>query len=192
MVADAVPHGGKLVVLLSRFANSEMQDKLEGFKDALRNPHGNDGAKPRDQWEVVELIEDHGDAQQAVAQLHDALAEHPELAAIVCLREGSLSSMTQFLSEAGKSKQVQLITFDQSEETLDAIAAGRVYAAIAQDPYEIGYSAIAWLARFCRSDENGLPSGGRGVVSVRATVVRSDNVDRFRSHLSPPAALPTS
>jgi ABC-type sugar transport system substrate-binding protein len=184
--------GGKLVVLLSRFADSEMQDKLQGFEDALRSLSGSESAPRQRPWEVVELIEDHGDAHQAVIQLRDALAEHPDLSAVVCLHEGSVSLLTRFLSQAGKSSQVQLITFDQSEETLEAIAAGRVHAAIAQDAYQIGYSTIAWLARFCRSDANGLPARGQGAVSVRATVVRSDNVDRFRSYLSAPANLPTS
>jgi ribose transport system substrate-binding protein len=191
-VTSAVPAGGKIVILLSRFADVEMQDRLQGLEDALQNLNSSDSAKPPRPWEVVELIEDHADAHQSVAQLRDALAEHPDLAAVVCLREGSLSLLTRFLSEAGKSDQVQLITFDQSEETLEAIAGGRVHAAIAQDPYQIGYSAVAWLARFCRSDANGLPARGQGVVCVRATVVRSDNVDRFRSHLSAPADLPTS
>ncbi len=74
------------------------------------------------------------------------------------------------IKQAGRTGQIQVVGFDESEATQAAIKAESMHSSILQDTSRIGYEAIEVLANEARGIKPG-PAENTPVVSVPVTVM---------------------
>ncbi len=72
---------------------------------------------------------------------------------------------------------VQIVGFDEADQTLQAVTEGSIFGTVVQDPYRYGYESIRLLAALARGDRSVLPTSG--FLDIPARQIRRDNVARF-------------
>jgi ribose transport system substrate-binding protein len=177
-VQEAMPQGGEIIVLAADLSQEKVADQIRGFQETLNTGASSTGASA---WEVVEYLADGGDPSKRVENLRRALVLHPRVGCIVDMTSRSSAPLVQALADAGRLGDLKVFTFDESDETFDAIERGQVHATIARDPYACGYFAVRGLISYCRSTSLELPVPGRGSSGIPGRLVRQDNVGEFRS-----------
>jgi ABC-type sugar transport system substrate-binding protein len=168
LVGEALPRGGKAVVLADS-ENAGMASRLEGLRKTLAKS-----------CEIAGVIDDHGDAAVCVALVRETIAAHPDVACLVDLNSRPVSNVLNALEQAARG-DVRLIAIDQSAETLAAIELGRVYAAVALDPYQAGYLGVSRLADYSSSSGLTWPQAGLGSILLPGIPVRQENLAEFRA-----------
>jgi ABC-type sugar transport system substrate-binding protein len=104
-----------------------------------------------------------------------------ELACIVAFDAAAAESALAILAQQPRSKCPPVIAaFAPIAVTLDAIENGRIYAAISDDPYRIGYAAVAKIDKLCNCGEDHLPVPGYGSICVNHEVVQKTTLPDFR------------
>ena len=184
VVREALPNGGKIVVLLSNLTKENLRDRQSGFQESLGL--GTDSAgenRAGSKFVVVDYLLDNGDDDQCAKNVRDGLAKTPDLACFVCMNAHQGPVLLKVLKSVDKLGKIKLVTFDDDEQILDGVSDGSIYATIAQDPYKYGYEAVNVLASLCRGSGNALPVVGRGSVYVGAEPIRKDNVEEFRARV---------
>jgi len=76
----------------------------------------------------------------------DILTAHPELAGIFASSEASSLGAIQAIKSRGLSGKIKLVTFDFSDEHVEALRDGTIDVMMVQDPFRIGYEAVKSLA----------------------------------------------
>jgi ribose transport system substrate-binding protein len=184
MVRQALPDGGKIVVLLSNLTKDNLKDRQSGFQEGLGQSSAAAGAdRPASSYEIVSYLLDNGDDEKCAANIREAIAKHADLSCIVGMNAHHGPVLLKVLKESGKLGKIKLITFDDEEETLRGVEDGDIFATIAQDPYKYGYEAVNTLASLCRGGGNALPVVGSGSVYIGADAIRGDNLQDYRSRL---------
>jgi ribose transport system substrate-binding protein len=184
MVRQALPEGGKIVVLLSNLTKDNMKDRQSGFQESLgQNVVAAGADRPSPSYEVVDYLLDNGDDERCAVNIREAVAKHADLSCLVGMNAHHGAVLVIVLKEAGKLGKIKLITFDDEEATLRGVEDGYVFATIAQDPYKYGYEAVNTLASLCRGGGNALPVVGSGSVYIGADAIRGDNLQDYRSRL---------
>ena len=182
MVAEAIPDGGQIAVLCANRTKENMIDRLGGFEERIAQfISRDDGNTPR--FAVVGYFEDNGSDEKCEENIRQALTDYADLAGIVGMNARHGPILLRVLKDEGKLDKVQLVTFDEADETLDGIQAGHIYATIAQDPYKYGYEAVSQLTALCRGRGVELPIVGRGSVYVGAEAIDQNNLREFRRRL---------
>jgi ribose transport system substrate-binding protein len=91
-----------------------------------------------------------GDPAKSRAAAENILTAHPELAGIFASSEASSIGAIHALRTRGLSGSVRLVTFDSSEDHLQALKDGAVDVMLVQDPFRLGYEAVKSLAEKLR------------------------------------------
>jgi ribose transport system substrate-binding protein len=76
----------------------------------------------------------------------DILTAHPELAGMFASSEASSLGAIQAIRSRGLSGKIKLVTFDFSDEHVEALRDGTISVMLVQDPFRIGYEAVKSLA----------------------------------------------
>ena len=76
----------------------------------------------------------------------DILTAQPDLAGIFASSEASSLGAIQAIRSRGLSGKVKLVTFDFSDEHVEALRDGTIDVMLVQDPFRIGYEAVKSLA----------------------------------------------
>lgn len=143
---------------------------------------GGDGASQPEGYVILGTRTDNFDFAAAKALAEDALAAHPDLGCMVGLFAYNPPYILEALQGAGRLGEVELVGFDEQEETLQAIKDGYCYGTVVQDPYRYGYESVRILAGLARGDESVLPEGG--FLDIPARQITRENVDEFWSELN--------
>lgn len=85
------------------------------------------------------------------------------------------------VKEAGKTKSIKIVSFDEQDSTLQGIIDGDIYGTVSQQPYLYGYHSVRILAALKRGDQSAVPKEGFHEVEIRE--VRKDNVKEFWAEL---------
>lgn len=183
LVSEAIPEGGKVVVIMANTTKANMVERRAGFAERIAQFSNDqeDAATPK--YTVVGYFEDGGDDERCAEIIREEVGKEPELGCILALNARHGPILIKELKDLGKLDQIKLITFDATDDTLKGIEEGHIYATIAQDPYNYGYEAIAMLEKLCRGDETDMPIVGRGSVYVGAEAIKQDNLAAFRKRL---------
>ena len=183
MVAAAIPDGGEIAVFLANLTKENMIDRRGGFQERIHQMADDDGSAASPRYTIIGFFEDNGSDEVCADNIRNVLADHPNVACLVGMNARHGPILLRVLAEKDKLDQVKLVTFDEADETLDGIAAGHIYATVAQDPYKYGYEAVSQLATLCRGNGIELPIVGRGSVYVGAEAIRQENLADFRARL---------
>ena len=108
------------------------------------------------------------DRARALAAAENILTAHPDVAGIFCSSEAASLGTIQALRSRGAAGKVRLVTFDTSELHVEALGDGTIDLMLVQDSVEIGYQAVASLARKLRGDRTAklLPLPAREIVKA--------------------------
>lgn len=174
LTREALPGGGKIVLLVVNQTKDNIQDRKSGFTDTLAAA-GNESPK----IEIVGVLEDQGQDEQCAQNIRRALADHSDLAGFVAMNGYHAPILLKTLRASGKLGKVKLITFDDAPETIAGVEDGSISATIAQDPYEFGYETVRILADLSRSDEFLRPISNSSL-NIAPIAVKKDTLEEFR------------
>jgi ribose transport system substrate-binding protein len=171
LLKAALPNGGKIMVFVGSLDAQNARDRLEGIKQAIQ------GSK----IEIVDTRTDGTDNVRAKANVQDTLVKYPEIAGLVGLWSYNGPAILTAVREAGKNGKVQIVCFDEEDETLQGVKAGDIYGTVVQQPFEFGRQSMTLMAKVLRGDKSAIPAGKQ--VFVPTLAITKDKVDEFSANL---------
>jgi ribose transport system substrate-binding protein len=162
---------GKYAVLTGDAAAVDMQQRLQGFKDAIKSP---------DYEEVAgSPFPCNDDLNAAVRIVQDVLIKYPDLDGFYYAGGWPMFAPQAYIKALGgraaeiKSKKLVIVSFDTLAEQLKLLKEGYASVLIGQRPYKIGIEVINTLNDL--SEGKSVPA----VVDTGVDVVDANNVDQF-------------
>lgn len=188
LVRDAMPDGGKLCIFVGRLEQDNARRRRQGLIDELlgrsHDPDRYDVPGEVIQgngYVIIGTLTDQFDRAKAKANVEDVLSRHGDIGGMVGLFAYNPPLILEALSQAGRTGEVQVIAFDEDEQTLQGIIDGSVHGTIVQNPYMYGKKSIEILAALQRGDRSMVPEDG--MIDIPARKITSGNVVEFRDDL---------
>lgn len=188
LVREALPGGGEVMIFIGRMEQDNARKRRQGVIDAiLERPVDPDRFDPPgeviegEKYTILGTLTDALDLSQAKANAEDALSRYPDLDAMVGLFAYNPPAILQALEQAGKTGEVEVIGFDEQDETLAGIQEGTVHGTVVQDPFAYGYESMKLLNEIASGDRTGLENGE--IISIPGRQIREDNVEAFWTDL---------
>ncbi|WP_199406819.1 substrate-binding domain-containing protein [Chromobacterium sp. ATCC 53434] len=141
------------------------QDRSNGFRDAMR-----DAGFARES--VLRQMKDYS-AEETYRYVREALAAHPGLRGFFIETDQPVDGAMRAIREAGKQKQVLLVSFDAMPDVVRLLKSDALVAVGMQQPYLMGSSAAGALV----AQLHGRPPAKEILVPV--LVATSRNVDQL-------------
>ena len=133
LVIQRVRPGARILVV----SPSTRGDSLIGRETGVR-------AVIEDAFDIMPTLDTGGQLSDDIyQQVSQALAEHPDIEAIVCLNEYTTAGSARAIRGAGLTRKVTLVGFDSSEELIDYLEEGLLSAVVIQRPFNMGYLSVA-------------------------------------------------
>jgi ribose transport system substrate-binding protein len=171
-IREAIPDGGRIMLFVGKLDARNAQDRVQGIKEALTGSN----------ITIIDVRTDDVDDVRAKANAADTLVRYPDVKALVGLWSYNGPAILNAVREADKVGRVQIVTFDEADETLAGIKAGAIHATVVQQPYEFGYQAIKRMAQAVRGDRSFIPETKQ--IIVPTIVVNRANVDEFTQRIN--------
>jgi ribose transport system substrate-binding protein len=186
-IREALPDGGPILITVGSATMLHGRDRRQGLIDGLlergfdrnRTPDPIDAPLKGPKYSVVATVTDGADPAKAVTAIADALKAHPEVKGVVGLFSYSAPAALQAIKQVGKSGQIQVVGFDESDETQAAIADGTIHSSILQDSRRAGFQAIEVLANEIRGVARG-PAEQSPILNVEVNVLTNKNLTGLR------------
>jgi ribose transport system substrate-binding protein len=166
-IKKALPNGGKIMVFVGDKDAQNAKDREGGVEEVLKGSN----------ITVVDIRTDNTDKARAKSNVQDTLVTHPEVTCLVGLWSYNGPAIISAVREAKKVGQVQIVCFDDENETIQAVKAGEIFATIAQQPFEIGRQSVIDMAKYLRGDTSFVPADKRIIIPTMA--LNKDNVAEF-------------
>jgi ribose transport system substrate-binding protein len=166
LLKAALPQGGKTVLFVSHTNAENMSERIEGIQSGLKGSN----------LQIAEIIEDNSENTMAQKNAEDTLAKYPDLAAMVGLNSYTGPAILLAARSAGKAGKVQIVCFDDDNDTLGGIKTGGIYGTIVQRPFSIGHQTILAIEKYLQRDQS-QSTGGKHFISTH--VVDKNNVATF-------------
>lgn len=188
LVKQALPDGGSVMIFVGRLGQLNARQRRQGVIDELLD-RSHDATRfdepgselKGEKYVILDTRTDDFDEGKAKSLSEDAIAKYPDLGCMVGLFAYNPPKCLEAVREAGKIGKIQLVGFDEQDETLQGIVDGEVYGTVVQNPYRYGYESVRILAGLARGDESVLPKDG--VLSIPARQITRDNVKAFWDEL---------
>ena len=126
-------YSGKVAVLVGTKGAPCHEDRAIGAQEVL-------GRYP--EMEVAEIAYDEDSVDKAYRLTQDILAQHPDLAGIVCCNMSNPVGAARAVAEAGREGQIVIVGMDHDQEALRFLRDGVIYALGVQDCYSIGFDTV--------------------------------------------------
>ncbi|MGE0374551.1 MAG: sugar-binding protein [Planctomycetaceae bacterium] len=188
VIREALPDGGELMIFVGRIEQDNARLRRQGLIDELlersHDPSRYDepgGVIAGQGFTILGTRTDGFDFGKAKSLAEDALTAHPNIRCMVGLFAYNPPNILEALRGAGKLGQVQVVGFDEADETLQAIEEGHCYGTVVQDPYHYGFESVRVLAALARGDQSVLPEGG--FLDIPARKITKANVTEFWTEL---------
>ena len=184
LVKEALPEGGKVMILVGRMEQDNSRLRRQGVIDELMD-RSQDSSRfdppgevvKGDRFTVLGTLTDNFDRARAKANAEDTLSRYPDIDAMVGLFAYNPPMILEALSGAGKLKLVKVIGFDEDDATLQGILDGNVHGTVVQNPYMYGYKSIEVLEKLAAGDRSVIPENE--FILVPARQIRKENVEEF-------------
>ncbi len=167
-MAEAIDGEGKVAIITGFFAVEAHELRRTGFVDYLEENYPD--------IEIVGEVENEDKADIAYNQAQDFMSANPDLVGIYVTAGGPFGAAGA-VEAAGKTGEVQVISFDFVEETMEYVQKGVIYGTIGQNPFAQGHDPAIRLFNYLVAGE--VPECGRLVTS--ADLVTQDNIDEYWS-----------
>jgi ribose transport system substrate-binding protein len=137
---EALPNGGKVLVLDHKIANSCVL-RVEGFKKVI-DAHNSQLTDDSSKLTIVAELPSGGDNTISYNATTAQLDKHPDLAGIFAINDpGALGAYTA-VKEKEKEQVIKIIGFDGQKEGKLAIKEGKIYADPIQFPRQMGTQIV--------------------------------------------------
>jgi ribose transport system substrate-binding protein len=155
---------GKAVIgiLMGTADATNMIERVAGFRDAI---------KDYPKMKIVAVEPTNSDPLIANEKLQKMLKEHPEINALFGASGTDILDITRICEEKGLSNKVEIVSYDDVDETIDLIKKGIVYATVAQNPYKMGYLGVKLLKEI----KEGKIADSQ-IIDTGVTVITQENV----------------
>ncbi len=140
------------------------ESRAAGFREALAAAPG---------IQIVAEQPANFDRVLAMTVMENILTSNPRLDAVFAVNDQMALGALEALSARGRAGEVELVAFDALTEVLKQIQAGRISAAIAQRPFEMGRQSVEAAARALR----GLPLEPR--LDTGTALITAANVSEY-------------
>ncbi|HLO99337.1 MAG TPA: sugar-binding protein [Fimbriimonas sp.] len=167
----ALPNGGKVMVFVGSKDAQNAKERYEGLLKAIA------GSKVT----VIDIRTDETDHAKAKQNVADTIVNTPDLAACVGLWSYNGPAIVSAIKDAKKEGKIQVVCFDEEEDTLQGVKDGVVFGTIVQQPYEFGYQSVKMIAKVLDGDKSGIPADKKIIVPTK--VVNKANVEEFSAKL---------
>lgn len=137
-VAEAIGGQGRVAIIDHPEVESVIQ-RVGGFEQQLAGHEG---------IEIVAKLSGRGTKDLAFRTAEDILQAHPDLDAIFGINDDSALGALAAVEKAGKAGRVAIVGFDAVPEAREAIAQGRIYADVIQQPRVIGQQTLQAVAEY--------------------------------------------
>ena len=175
-LADLVGGKGK-VALMTKPGQSNLEERIQGYKDALAN---------YPDIEIVQIADTQSDPNVAAQAAATLLMKFPDLAGIACVEAAGGSGAATAVREAGMTGKVTIISMDRGNEVLEEIKEGTISASVAQQTALMPFYATQILFNLYNYDipisTDNAKAGITGTPSVIDTgviIIDSDNYEYF-------------
>ena len=172
LIKQAVPGGGRIMLFVGKLDARNAQERIQGIKEVLQGSN----------LEIIDVRTDDMDDVRAKSNAADTLVKYPDVKALVGLWSYNGPAILNAVKEAKKLGKVQIVAFDEADETLAGIGDGAIYATVVQQPYEFGYQAIKLMALAVRGDKSSIPETRQ--VIIPTLVVDKANVADFTKRIN--------
>jgi ribose transport system substrate-binding protein len=143
VLVEALGGQGKVAIIDHPEVESVIQ-RVKGFEAELTLHNG---------LEIVAKLPGRGVKDVAFRTAEDILQAHPDLDAIFGINDDTALGALAAVEKAGKGDRLTIIGFDAVPEARQAIAAGRIYADVIQQPRLIGRTTIGAIADYMSGRE---------------------------------------
>lgn len=188
LVKLAMPDGGRLYIFVGRLEQDNARLRRQGLIDELlgrsHDPNRYDepgGIIAGDRYEVLGTLTDQFDLAKGKANVEDVLSRHPDIDGMVGLFAYNTPLILEALEASGRLGEVEVVAFDEDDETLQGIKDGHVAGTVVQNPYEYGRRSVEILARMARDEDARIPADG--MVDIPARIIGPKEVDAFWADL---------
>ena len=183
---EALPDGGKVMILVGRLDQDNAKRRRQGTIDGLlgrepdatrSDPSGTELSSEDGKYTILGTMTDQFDRAKAKANAEDAITRHPDINAMVGLFEYNPPLIMEALDRTGNLGKVKVMAFDENATTLQGIKDGTVVATVVQNPYQYGYESIRVLKELDKGNKSVLPENQ--FIDIPARVINQSNLDEF-------------
>jgi D-allose transport system substrate-binding protein len=133
-IVDALgKQGGEVAIIEGKAGNASGESRKKGAESAFA---------AASQIKLVDSQPADWDRQKALDVAANLLQRYPNLKGIYAANDTMALAAQQAVENAGKKGQVVVVGTDGDQEARDSVAAGSLYATIAQDPAQIGITSL--------------------------------------------------
>ncbi|HEY0791335.1 MAG TPA: sugar-binding protein [Chthoniobacterales bacterium] len=171
LIKKAIPQGGKIRLFVGKRDAQNASERIRGIEEVLKGSNVS----------IIDVRTDDTDRVRAKQNVADTLVKFPDIACLVGIWSYNGPAIVNAVKDAGKAGKLKLITFDEEDDTLQAIKDGIVDATVVQNPYEFGHQSVLLLAKKLRGQPADIPESKTVIVPTRA--IDKSNVDEFWANL---------
>ena len=172
LVKEAIPQGGKIMVFVGVLDAQNARERFQGLKEALAGSN----------VQIVDVRTDNTDRVRAKSNAADTLVNVPDIAGLVGLWSYNGPAILSAVKEANKVDKVEIVAFDEEDETLGGIRDGAIYATVVQQPFEFGYRSMELMSKYLNGDKSVVPSGKQ--IFVPTLMIKKADVDEFTKKIN--------
>jgi ribose transport system substrate-binding protein len=170
MIKECLPNGGKIMLFVGHSDAQNAIERAGGIKRALQGSN----------VQIVDIRTDDTDAVRAQKNAEDAIVAYPDIACLVGLWNYNGPAILNAVRNSGKIGKIQIVCFDDEEDTLDGIASGAIYGTVVQNPFEFGRQSVTLMDKYLGGDTNVF---GNGKIYIPTREIKKDNVAQYQEDL---------
>ena len=158
---------GRVGIITGGLASLNLNERIEGLRETL-GPN----------VEIVETVANEGDFQRGLSVSEALLRGHPDLNGVACIDATGGPTLAQVIQGPEFQErigQLQIVAFDDLEETKRAIEDGIIAATMVQRPVQMGVLSIQWANDIL----TGAVEPTCSIVDTGVTVVNQENLDNY-------------
>jgi len=171
LVKQALPKGGKIMVFVGTLDAQNSRERSSGLKEVLQGSN----------VQVIDCRTDDTDWVRAKANVLDTMVKYPDMAALVGLWGYNGPAILNAVKDSKKVGAVQIVCFDDEEETLQGVRDGGIFATVVQQPYDFGYRSITLMNKYLNGDKSVIPAHKKVVASTVG--ITKDKVEEYAANL---------
>jgi ribose transport system substrate-binding protein len=165
LVKEALPDGGEIMIFVGMLDVQNAQERRRGVIAALAGlPDTRDGDEeakklaeqatlklgPGEKYVVLGTMTDEASQSKCKKNAEDTLSKYPNVKCLVGLWAYNPPAMLQAVLDQKKQGQIQIIGFDEDDQTLQGIKNRHIYATVVQNPYLFGFESVRILQHLAR------------------------------------------
>jgi ribose transport system substrate-binding protein len=163
---EALPNGGKIILLQGVLGSSPQRNREAGLEEALKGHPG---------LEIVQRIPYDFQRAKAVEKMNTVLLQYPKgkIDAVVAQSDDGALAAADVCGQSGRT-EITIIGFNGESDAFDQVRAGKIYATVLQDAETQGREAVKAALRHLK---------GESVPKEQITelfLVTKKNIDQYK------------